>query len=57
MRCISFICRVVMMTGLVFVLIQPGLCVQSDTLDVDQYLDQVVITAQFTPTDTRQTVN
>lgn len=57
MRSISFICRVVMMTGLVFVLIQPGLCVQSDTLDVDQYLDQVVITAQFTPTDTRQTVN
>lgn len=30
---------------------------QKDTTDQEQYLDQVVITAQFTPTDTRQTVN
>lgn len=47
---------VIAIVGLWFGMGTSGMA-QTDTLDYDQILDQVVITAQFTPTDTRQTVN
>lgn len=49
--------RVVIIVGLIWIIAMHHCYGQKDTVDYDHTLDQVVITAQFTPTDTRQTVN